>query len=145
MPLNTNSYFRYTRIYGHGKYSFLRKFYPLDVLKPPALDAYNRAHRKSRSDTFHQGRPGRLSCFQLRRLAGDKWWLQLRLHGYTLRTHPVHPLALLPMRTCASANIPLRRCYNYQRYITLNCLPLTGEATCGYRVYALDNRRRIAR
>jgi len=53
-------------------------------------------YRKSRSNAFHRA-TGQLSCFQLHRLAGDKWWLQLRLHGYTLR-HAVRPLALLPMR-----------------------------------------------
>lgn len=70
--------------------------YTLDALKLDEMEEYNCIHRKSRSNAFHRA-TGQLSCFQLRRLAGDKWWLQLRLHGYTLR-HAVRPLALLPMR-----------------------------------------------
>lgn len=82
---------------------------------------------------------GRLSCFQLRRLAVDKWWLQLRLHGYALR-HAAPPSRVTPN---ARALISLSAGYNYQRYITLNCLPLTGRQRADTE-YALDNRRRIA-
>lgn len=75
---------------------YLKTIYSLGSLKLDENEEYNRTHRKSRSNAFHRA-TGQLSCFQLRRLAGDKWWLQLRLHGYTLR-YAVRPLALLPMR-----------------------------------------------